>query len=149
MGLELATLWSGLCMSDSSVLDCTSILSALEKYLYGRITLKRSPFYHGRCSNPALQGSFHPNSSILGTRLQHCATSTRLHIVTVLAGGFNQLIITKLRPFFFIFLSGMWSSRDMRVSEDNEIMVRTTIRELIVYGLFLTNLCICKILFKR
>ena len=37
----------------------------------------------------------------------------------------------------------------MRVSEDNEIMVRTTIRELIVYGLFLTNLCICKILFKR
>jgi hypothetical protein len=38
----------------------------------------------------------------------------------------------------------MWSSREMKVSEDKEITVRTTIRELIVYGLFLTNLCIRK-----
>ena len=41
-------------------------------------------------------------------------------------------------------LVGMWASREMDTSRDREIYVRTTIRELVVYIIFLTVLCICK-----
>ena len=47
------------------------------------------------------------------------------------------------------FFLGMWSSKEMKISQDPEIVVRTTIRELIVYMLFLLNLCICKYHFSK
>ena len=36
----------------------------------------------------------------------------------------------------------MWATREMDTSRDREIYVRTTIRELVVYIIFLTVLCI-------
>ena len=48
------------------------------------------PFCCGRGSNPALQGYFHPNSSVSWVRLQHCSTSARwasmflIHVFTQL-----------------------------------------------------------------
>ena len=38
----------------------------------------------------------------------------------------------------------MWASREMTSKEDREIFVRTTIRELIVYLIFLVVFCFCK-----
>jgi hypothetical protein len=41
--------------------------------------------------------------------------------------------------------AGLWSTRDMNPADDREIIVKTTIRELVVYCAFLTVLCICKL----
>ena len=43
-----------------------------------------------------------------------------------------------------LIFSGMWASREMTSKEDREIFVRTTIRELIVYLIFLVVFCFCK-----
>lgn len=39
-------------------------------------------------------------------------------------------------------LGGMWSTRQMNNNDDREIFVRTTIRELVVYCIFLIVLCV-------
>ena len=44
----------------------------------------------------------------------------------------------------FPLITGMWATREMDTSRDREIYVRTTIRELVVYIIFLTVLCICE-----
>ena len=36
----------------------------------------------------------------------------------------------------------MWATREMNPTEDREIFVRTTIRELVVYIIFLVVLCV-------
>ena len=57
-------------------------------------------------------------------------------------------------PFAFVyhiiiilFHIGMWATREMsNVENDREMFVRTTIRELVVYCIFLFVLCVCKFL---
>ena len=39
---------------------------------------------------------------------------------------------------------GMWATRQMTEKDDREVFVRTTIRELVVYIIFLVVFCICK-----
>ena len=39
---------------------------------------------------------------------------------------------------------GMWATREMNPTDDREIFVRTTIRELVVYCIFLVVLCVRK-----
>ncbi len=51
--------------------------------------------------------------------------------------------------WFTSFLGGMWATKDMNNTDDREIFIRTTIRELIVYSIFLTVLCICELLQQR
>ena len=48
---------------------------------------------------------------------------------------------------FFFFsknILGMWATREMTSKDDREIFVRTTIRELVVYLIFLVVFCIRK-----
>eukprot|EP00095_Tigriopus_kingsejongensis_P002369 maker-scaffold579_size130606-snap-gene-0.31 protein:Tk02369 transcript:maker-scaffold579_size130606-snap-gene-0.31-mRNA-1 annotation:"pkd2 " len=39
-------------------------------------------------------------------------------------------------------IGGMWATREMEAIDDREVFVRTTIRELVVYSIFLVVLCI-------
>lgn len=41
-------------------------------------------------------------------------------------------------------LTGMWDTTDMKPGEEREVIVRTSLRELIIYLLFLVILCIGK-----
>lgn len=45
--------------------------------------------------------------------------------------------------------SGMWATRQMTKAEDREIYVRTTLRELVIYIIFLVILCIRELLVSR
>ncbi len=49
--------------------------------------------------------------------------------------------------WFTSFLGGMWATKDMNAdTDDREVFVRTTIRELVIYCIFLAVLCICELL---
>ena len=74
------------------------------------------------------------------------------HTFSRCIGGNNQnlkflhfVVYTHLSGLFL----GMWASREMDTSRDREIYVRTTIRELVVYIIFLTVLCICKYMLDK
>ena len=54
-------------------------------------------------------------------------------------GGFDPL----LEKFYF---AGMWTTRTIADSDNRELFVRTTIRELVVYLIFLVVFCVCKYL---
>lgn len=44
-----------------------------------------------------------------------------------------------------VCVAGMWATRQMTKGEDREIYVRTTLRELVIYIIFLIILCVCKL----
>ncbi len=44
--------------------------------------------------------------------------------------------------YFTRFVGGMWATREMSAAKDREVYVRTTIRELVIYCIFLCTLCI-------
>ena len=69
------------------------------------------------------------------------------HTFSRCIGGNNQnlrILHSVVYTFVCTPFVGMWASREMDTSRDREIYVRTTIRELVVYIIFLTVLCICK-----
>ena len=73
------------------------------------------------------------------------------HTFSRCIGGNNQNLTI---PFCCVHIClhsyvGMWASREMDTSRDREIYVRTTIRELVVYIIFLTVLCICKYMLDK
>ena len=41
-----------------------------------------------------------------------------------------------------MIILGMWATREMESIDDREVFVRTTIRELVVYCIFLVVLCV-------
>lgn len=43
---------------------------------------------------------------------------------------------------FTTFMASMWATKDINQTDDREIVVRTTIRELVLYLIFLVILCI-------
>lgn len=43
-------------------------------------------------------------------------------------------------------VAGMWATRQMTKGEDREVYVRTTLRELVIYIIFLIILCVCKLI---
>ena len=43
---------------------------------------------------------------------------------------------------FTALVSSLWDTSDMKVGEEKEVIVRTTLRELVVYMIFLAILCI-------
>ena len=47
-------------------------------------------------------------------------------------------------PDLLVATAGMWTTRQMTHTHDREIVVRTTLRELVVYIVFLIILCIRK-----
>ena len=44
--------------------------------------------------------------------------------------------------YFSRFVGGMWATREMSGGGEREAYVRTTIRELVIYCIFLGTLCI-------
>ena len=67
-----------------------------------------------------------------------------LHFVYVFTSMTKYFFFLHSNRFFFI--SGIWATRQMAgTSEaDREWYVKTTIKELVIYLVFLTILCICK-----
>lgn len=47
----------------------------------------------------------------------------------------------RLKQNLLNFLTGMWDTTDMAVGEEREVLVRTTLRELVVYLVYLVILC--------
>ena len=46
--------------------------------------------------------------------------------------------------YFSKCIGGLWSTRDIETNANKEVFVRTTIRELVIYAIFLVVLTLCK-----
>ena len=46
--------------------------------------------------------------------------------------------------YFHKCLGGIWATREMNLDDDKEVYVRTTIRELVIYSIFVLTLSISK-----
>lgn len=95
-------------------------------------------------SRPASSGSTNawPNAG------PHPPLEDAVSVKSASATGDSEMLIKEEEPpkgcwySFTNCVGGMWATREMSNTDDREIFVRTTIRELVVYCIFLVVLCI-------